>query len=65
MWKDDGRDRPLIPKAKPLTFQIKPPWGHVLVGCYRDKEVTTADAHDANPSPPKKKWDLLRYEEVQ
>ena len=48
MWKDDGRGRPLIPKGEPLAFQIRPPWGHVLIGCYKDMKVTTEDAYVAN-----------------
>lgn len=48
MWKDDGRSRPLIPKGEPSIVRIRPHRGHVLIGHYKDKEVTTQDAHDAN-----------------
>lgn len=36
---------PLIPKGELLALQIRPPWAHVLVGHYRDKEVTNVGAH--------------------
>ena len=51
MWKEDGRGRPLIPKGEPPTLQVRPPWDHVLVGRYIDKEVNIEDAHDAPPPP--------------
>ena len=48
MWKNDAQGCLFIPKGKPLALQIRPPWGHVLVGHYRNKEVIVEDAHDAN-----------------
>lgn len=56
MWKDDGCNRPLIPKGGPPAFQSRPLGGHGLVGCYGDKEMIIADAHDAKKK--KKKNDL-------
>ena len=32
----------------PPTLQNRPPWGHVLVGRYKNKEVIGEDAHDVN-----------------
>ena len=48
MWRDNDRSCPLIPKGEPPTLQFRPPWGCVLVGCYRDTGVIAEDAHDAN-----------------
>ena len=53
MWKDDGCNRPLIPKGGPPAFQSRPLGGHGLVGCYGDKEMIIADAHDAKKKKEK------------
>lgn len=47
MWKDDDCGQPLIPKGKPPTFQIRPLSFHVLIGCYKNKDTTIEDAHNA------------------
>jgi hypothetical protein len=48
MWKDNGCGHPLIPKGKTPAFQIMPLLGHVLIGCYGDKDIAIEDAHYAN-----------------
>jgi len=48
MWKDNGCGHPLIPKGKTPAFQIMPLLGHVLIGCYGDKDMAIEDAHYAN-----------------
>ena len=48
MWQGDDCVCLLIVKGEPPAPQIRPPWGHVLAGCYGDKEVIVEDALDAN-----------------
>jgi hypothetical protein len=39
-----------------LFSKNRPPWGHVLARCYKDKKVNVEDAHDAYIYREKKSW---------
>ena len=64
MWKDDSCTHPFISKGDSSALQIRPPWGHVLIGCYRDNEVTAEDAHDANQKKDGIHCGIRKYIEI-